>query len=141
MIAVDTNVLIHAHRAEMPKHAQALQRLADFAQGNTVWGIPVFCMGEFLRVVTHPRLFRPPSSLEEALQALEGLLKASNVRVLSPGPRYPQLLAESIRSGQATGNLVFDAQIAALCCEHAVEGLLTLDRDFSLFPEVRTLNL
>ena len=141
MIAVDTNVLIQAHRQEMPRHAQALRRLTDLAQGDAAWGIPVFCIGEFLRVVTHPKVFRPPSSIEEALQALEGLLEAPTVRILSPGPRYPELLAGLIRSAKVSGNLVFDAQIAALCREHAVEGLLILDRDFSRFPEVPTLGL
>lgn len=141
MIAIDTNILIHAHRQEMPRHAQALQRLTDLAQGDVEWGIPVFCIGEFLRVVTHPKIFRPPSSIEEALQALEGLLEAPTVQVLSPGPRYAGLLAELIRSAEVSGNLVFDAQIAALCREHLVEGLLTLDRDFSRFPEVRSLAL
>ena len=141
MIAIDTNILVQAHRQEMPRHSEALRRVTDLAQGGAEWGIPVFCIGEFLRVVTHPKIFRPPSSIEEALQALEGLLEAPTVRVLSPGPRYPELLANLIRSAQVSGNLVFDAQIAALCREHAVEGLLTLDRDFSRFPEVPILEL
>ena len=141
MIAVDTNILVHSHREEMPRHAEALQRLTELAEGSTPWGIPVFCIGEFLRVVTHPRLFKPPSSNEDALQALEELLASPSLRVLSPGPRYPELLAECIRSGKVVGNVVFDAQIAALCREHAVDALLTLDRDFSRFPEIRTLGL
>jgi len=136
LIAVDTNILVRAHRRDLPQHAEALQRIISLAEGEEAWGIPVFCLGEFLRVVTHPQIFKPPSSIEEALAALEGLLESPTVRLLSPGPHYPDFLASSIRTAQARGNLVFDAQIAALCQEHSVERLITLDRDFSLFPEV-----
>jgi predicted nucleic acid-binding protein len=98
-------------------------------------------MGEFLRVVTHPKIFKPPSTMEIALEALTGLLDSPTVQILSSGPRFPELFAETIRKAQIRGNLVFDAQIAALCLEHAVEGLLTLDRDFSHFPEIRVIKL
>lgn len=141
MIAVDTNILVRAHRKDSPRHGEALQRLIFLAEGDVAWGLPIFCMGEFLRVVTHPKIFNPPSSIEEALQALTGLLDSPTVRVLSPGPDFPKLFADSIRTTRARGNLVFDAQIAALCREHAVEGLLTLDRDFSRFPEIRVVRL
>ena len=67
MIAVDTNILVYAHRKELPDHALALSRLTELAQGRTPWAMPVFCLGEFLRVVTHPRIFDPPSTLDEAL--------------------------------------------------------------------------
>ena len=125
----------------MPFHHQALQRVTELAEGAAEWAIPVFCLGEFLRVVTHPRVFRPPSSADQALQALEGLLQSPSLRILSPGPKYPELLAETIRESNVIGNLVFDAQIAALCREYGAEGLLTADRDFSRFPELRTLKL
>jgi uncharacterized protein len=142
LIAVDTNILVYAHRQEMPLHPQALQRLTELAEDTSAWAIPVFCLGEFLRVVTHSRIFRPPSFADQALEALEGLLQSPSLRVLSPGPRYPELLADTIRKSNASGNLIFDAQIAALCREYAVTELLTADRDFSRFlPEVRTLKL
>jgi len=141
LIAVDTNILVQAHRRDLPRHAEALQRITSLAEGEEAWGIPVFCLGEFLRVVTHPKIFKPPSSIEEALMALEGLLESPTVRLLSPGSRYPEFFASSIRTVQAKGNLVFDAQIAALCSEHSVERLITLDRDFSLFPEIPTEGL
>ncbi|PYQ59988.1 MAG: VapC toxin family PIN domain ribonuclease [Acidobacteria bacterium] len=141
MIAVDTNILIRAHRKDSPRHGEALQRLTSLAEGDVAWGLPVFCMGEFLRVVTHRKIFNPPSSIETALESLMGLLGSPTVRLLSPGPRFPEIFAETIRKAQARGNLVFDAQIAALCLEHAVHGLLTLDRDFSLFPEIRVIKL
>lgn len=140
MIAIDTNILVYAHRRELPQHENALRWLSHLAEGKAPWGIPVFCLGEFLRVVTHRHILKPPSSLEEGLGAISALLAAPGMQVLSPGYRYPDLLAEEVRAANARGNLVFDAQIAALCREQGVDHLLTADRDFSLFPQLRTLS-
>ena len=74
MIAVDTNILVYAHREELPQHARARARLVELAEGAARWAIPVFCLGEFLRVVTHPRLFDPPFAVSEACQALGAML-------------------------------------------------------------------
>lgn len=109
MIAVDTNVLIHAHREESPKHRAALTRLEVLTVSALAWGIPVFCIGEFLRVITHPRLFDPPHSAAEACDALARLLSPDNVAVLRPGPSYPARLREAVLEVGAVGNLVFDA--------------------------------
>jgi predicted nucleic acid-binding protein len=63
LIAVDTNVLVYAHREGLPKHRAARQRLLEVAEGRARWAIPVFCLGEYLRVVMHPRVFDPPTPL------------------------------------------------------------------------------
>jgi len=141
VIAVDTNILVYAHRQELPRHKHALQWLRRLAEGKSPWGLPVFCMGEFLRVVTHPRVFHPPSTIDQALAALDGVLGSPTLRVLSPGVRYPQLLREAVRAADARGNLVFDAQIEAVCVEHGADSLLTLDRDFSRFPAIRIVDV
>jgi hypothetical protein len=133
VIAIDTNILVYAHRAEMPKHKKALSRIVTLAEGTAPWALPVFVVGEFLRVITHPRVFDPPHSIDEAALAVERLLDSPSVRVLSPGDRWPSLLADAMREGDARGNLVFDAQIVALCREHGVSTLLTDDRDFARF--------
>ena len=117
MIAVDTNVLVHAHRHDSPKHAAAHARVVALAESPSRWAIPVFCIGEFVRVITHPRLFNFPHTAEEACEALSRLLASPSVTVLSPGNEYPVLLVEAIREANAVGNLVFDAQIVALCRE------------------------
>ncbi len=88
MIAVDTNILIYAHRAEFPEHVAARKLLADLAEGPELWALPVFCLGEFLRVVTHPAILKPPSDLPAAKRSLEALLDSPSVRVLSPGDRF-----------------------------------------------------
>jgi uncharacterized protein len=141
LIAVDTNVLVYAHRQELPHHTQSLKWLKYLAEGDVPWALPVFCLGEFIRVVTHPRVFHPPSTLDQAFSALQGLLKSRSVRVLNPGSRYPSLFDETTRSADARGNLAFDAQIAAVCLENGVHSFLTLDRDFSRFSAMRLLSV
>lgn len=141
MIAVDTNILIYGHREELPKHAAARRRLTELAEGAALWGIPVFCLGEFLRVVTHPRLFDPPHSARESCEALGRILASPSVSILMPGPGYPELLLQAITGADAVGNLVFDAQIVAVCRESGVSALLTEDRDFDRFPGFGTVRL
>jgi toxin-antitoxin system PIN domain toxin len=133
VIAVDTNVLVYAHREDVPQHARAVERLTELAEGATPWAIPVFCVGEFLRVITHPRLFENPFGVAEAIEARDRVLGSPSVVVLHPGELFVRLLGEALREANATGNLVFDAQIAALCREAGVTSLLTDDRDFDRF--------
>ena len=141
MIAVDTNILVYAHREELPQHAAARARVTALAEGDAPWAIPVFCLGEFIRVVTHPRLFDPPHTVDEACAALDRVLESPSVRVLNPGDRFRTMLAGAVREGAAMGNLAFDAQVAALCRESGVSALLTEDRDFDRFPWLRTERL
>jgi uncharacterized protein len=101
--------------------------------GRSRGAVPVFCLREFLRVVTHPRLFDPPSTLDQALAAMDAIVQCRSARIVSPTEGYLALLAECLRHAEARGNLVFDAQIVALCSEHGIERLLTADRDFARF--------
>lgn len=141
MIAVDTNILVYAHREELPLHARARRRLTELAEGDVPWALPVFCMGEFLRVVTHARLFNPPTALERAVEALESLCASPAATLLLPGERYWPLLAAMAPAAGARGNLIYDAQIAALCREHGVDVILSDDRDFARFKGVRVQTL
>lgn len=140
MIAVDTNVLVYAHREGSRRHEAALGWLRHLAEGPVPWGIPVFCLGEFVRVVTHPRVLDPPSTPDMALEAIDRLLASPTARVLSPGPRWPELFAEAVRSGDVRGNLVFDAQIVAVCREQGASRILTSDRDFARFPGIEIVS-
>lgn len=141
MIAVDTNILVYADRAELPKHRQALAALRDLAEGQEAWALPVFCLGEFIRVVSHPRVFDPPTPADEAFTAVTALLRSPSVRLLTPGPNYVELLGTLIEEGGIKGNLVFDAQIAAVCLERGARTILTDDRDFARFPRLSVLPL
>jgi predicted nucleic acid-binding protein len=128
VIAVDTNILVY-------EHLRALARLRALAEGEARWAIPVFCLGEFVRVVTHAAVFQPPSTLDEAVGALDALLESPSLLVLSPGERYWPLLREALSEAHAAGNLAFDAQIVAVCRESGVRTLLTEDRDFRRFSD------
>ena len=141
MISVDTNVLIYAHREELAQYPQALAWLKALAEGSATWGLPVFCIGEFVRVVTHPRVFDPPSTLAQATGAIENLLASPSLRVLAPGEDYAAHFLECLHDADARGNLAFDAQIVAVCREHGCNQLLTLDRDFRRFKKFRTLSI
>ena len=141
MIAIDTNVLIHAHREEMDQHNEAFEIIHQLAEGNTPWAIHVFCVSEFLRVVTHQRVFHPPTRLETALASVESLLQSPSVHLLLPRDRYWSIFASLLRRSNAIGNLVFDAQIAALCIEHGVQTLISEDRDMRRFQDLEVVGI
>ena len=134
-------MLVHAHRRELALHGAALARLTELAEGPEPWALPVFCAAEFVRVATHPRLFDPPSTLDQAREVLDRLAESPTLRLLHPGPRFLELFAECLREADARGNLAFDAQIAALCLEHGARDLLTVDRDFARFSRIRIASL
>ena len=142
MIAVDTNVLIYAHRGETAWHEAARAQLVALAEGPARWGLPVFCVAEFMRVVTHGRVFNPPSSVSQAAAFVENLVAAPNCELVRPGTQFLDLLMKTARQSDARGNLMFDAQIAALCQEYGIDTVLTNDRDFGRFDglRVQTLN-
>jgi toxin-antitoxin system PIN domain toxin len=133
LTAVDTNILVYAHREELPQHARAKRLVTELAEGDAPWGIPVFCLTEFVRVATHPKLFDPPYEADEACTALERILESPSLQVLMPGPRFSTLFFEAVSEAKATGNLIFDAQIVAVCREAGVSRLVTEDRDFARF--------
>lgn len=141
MIAVDTNVLVYAHRKEFPQHGVAVVALADLAEGRALWALPVFVLGEFLRVVTNHRFLDPPSDVATAVSFLDGVLASPTVRVIGPGPRYWPLLRDFVVAAKAIGYLVFDAQIAAVCAEHGVDTIVSDDRDLRRFPGPRVRGL
>lgn len=140
VIAIDTNVLVYAHAGGAPHHAPALMWLRRLAEGPVPWGIPVFCLGEFVRVTTHPRVLDPPSTLDQALGAIRKVLRSPTVRVLSPGPRWPALFEAAALEGDVSGNLAFDAQIVAVCREQGATRLLTRDRDFLRFSGIEVVS-
>lgn len=134
-------MLVYAHREELALHRVARQRLVQLAQGDELWGIPVFCVTEFARVATHARTFDPPYTVSEMRVAIERLLESPSLRLLQPGERFAGLFLHALEEANASGNLVFDAQIVAVCREHGVSALLTEDRDFARFPGFATERL
>ena len=137
--AIDTNVLVYAYREEMSRHNDARSLIQRLAEGDNPWAIPVFCISEFLRVVTHRRIFQPPTPLEDAVIAIEHLLQSQSVRLLLPGDRYWSIFSSLLRSGRVSGNVIFDAQIVALCLEHGVQTVISEDRDLRGFKGIEAV--
>ena len=133
MRAIDTNVLIFAEITSSPGHARARDLLRDLSEGAAVWALPWPCAYEFLRVVTHPRVYHPPVPPELALRDLNAVLASPSLVLLSETPRHAEVMHAVVRESGATGNLLHDAHIAALCLEHGVTELFTGDRDFRRF--------
>jgi uncharacterized protein len=140
MIALDTNILVYAHRADSPLHAGALAAVERAATGTVPVGVPWACVHEFLAIVTHPRIYDPPSTTAEAWNALDALLDLPHVHLLAEGHDHRGRLRDLVESSGVTGPKVHDARIAAVCSAHGVSELWTADRDFSWFPTLRTHN-
>lgn len=138
--AIDTNVLVFAEITTSENHSTALGLVQEMAEGGKPWAIPWPCVYEFLRVVTHPRVFHPPVPLERALSDLKNILASPSLRLLQETPRHQEFMNAVLRSGAVAGNLVHDAHVAALCIEHGVSALLTGDRDFRRFPGLEVVD-
>lgn len=139
MIAVDSNILIYAHRRDSPWHQQAYEALRGLAEGRASWAIPWPCVHEFLAIATHT-IYSPPSTLDQALDQVEAWLASPSLQLLAESGGYWEGLAQLLRAGRVTGPRVHDARVAALCLQHGVHELWTADRDFSRFPDLRTRN-
>ncbi len=139
MQALDTNVLVYSEIVTSTHHQTARRLLTRLAEGPRAWAIPWPCVYEFLRVVTHPRVFSPPVPIDLALQDLGQILSSPTLVLLSETDRHAEVLESVVSESAVSGNLLHDAHIAALCIEHGVSELITGDRDFSRFP-LRTLD-
>jgi toxin-antitoxin system PIN domain toxin len=134
MIAVDTNVLVYAHRADSEWHEPAGRCVKELAEGRARWAVPWPCIHEFLAIVTHPRIYVPPTELELALDQVRAWLESPSLELLAETADYFDALVPLLRAGKISGPGVHDARIAALCLVHGVDELWTADRDFGRFP-------
>jgi len=140
VIAVDTNILVYAHREDSPWHEAASTRLAELAEGRAAWAIPWPCLHEFLAIVTHPKIYSPPSPLEAALAQVDAWMESPGLVLLAETVGYWPGLRATLAAGRVEGPQVHDARIAALCDLHGVEELWTADRDFGRFPALKVRN-
>jgi uncharacterized protein len=140
VIAVDTNILVYAHREDAAFHAVASLRVTELAEGRSPWAILWPCVHEFLAVVTHPRVYDPPTPLSLALEAVDAWLQAPTLLLLTEADGYWPQLRAIIAAGKVVGARVHDARVAALCRQHGVRELWSADRDFSRFPDVNVVN-
>ena len=140
MIAVDSNLLVYAHREDSAWHAAAYDCLAGLAESRSPWAIPWPCLHEFLSVTTHPRIYAPPTPLEKAIDQVEAWLESPSLILLAETDDHWPRLRALIRTGQIFGPKVHDARVAAICLQHGVSELWTIDRDFSRFPGLKVRN-
>lgn len=137
MIALDTNLLVYAHRAGVPEHLAARRAIERACRipGNA--GIAAPCLAEFLGVATHPASVGGPSSPGEAAGFLSALIESGGVAVWVPGPGFDVRLLEAVRQFGVTGPRVFDLQIALIAVEHGAREIWTHDGSFATVPGLR----
>ena len=140
MIAVDTQILVYSQREDSPWNAGALACLRSLAEGDSPWAIPWPCIHEFLAVVTHPRIYRPPTPMSDALQQVDYWVESPSLRLIGEAASYWDHLKATVSRGQAVGPLVHDARLAAICQAHGVREFWSADRDFSRFPSLAVRN-
>ena len=140
MIAVDTNILVYAHRSDSPFFPRASSRLRQLAESPSAWAIPWTCLHEFLAIVTHPKIHKPATSIAEAIRQVEIWMESPSLVLLAESERYWEVLREIARTGRIIGGRIHDARIAALCLQHGVRELWSADRDFSRFSRLKVVN-
>ena len=140
MIAVDSNVLVYAHRADSPWHQPAAKAVRDLAEGKSEWAIPWPCVHEFLAIVTHKRIYDPPTPLARAVEQVEAWFQSPTLVMLAESGGYWKQLRATLEEGKIRGPRVHDARIAAICVDHGVKELWSADRDFNRFPSLKVHN-
>ena len=140
MIAVDTNILVYAHRYDSPFHERARSALESLANGTREWAVPWPCAHEFLAIVTHPRIYRTATPPAMALAQLRALHALSNLVFIAEADDHLQHLEPLALGARVQGAAVHDARIAAICLAHGVAELWSADRDFARYPSLKVRN-
>lgn len=132
MILTDVNVLVYAHRIDAPGHVAMKNWLEDLINSDQAYGYSDLVLSGFLRVVTHPRVFNPPTDLASGLAFVQTIRDQPNAIPLTPGPRHWGIFKSLCETAGVKGNLIPDAYLAALAIESGSEWVTT-DRDYSRF--------
>jgi hypothetical protein len=140
VIALDTNILVYAHREDAPFHEAASRCVTELAEGRATWAIPWPCLHEFLAIVTRQGIYRPPTPLCVALDHIDALLESPTLVLLAESEQYWPTLRALLATSQVTGARVHDARIATLCRQHGVRELWSADRDFGRFSGLDVVN-
>jgi toxin-antitoxin system PIN domain toxin len=140
VIAIDTNILVYAHREDSTWHQAADGCLGGVAESGVPWAIPWPCIHEFLAIVTHPRIYDPPTPLGDALEQAACWMEVPTVVLLAEATGYWPELRETLDLSRVAGSRIHDARIVALCRQHGVSELWTADRDFGRFAGLRFRN-
>jgi toxin-antitoxin system PIN domain toxin len=136
VILADVNVLVYAFREDTDGHRDFRRWLEGIVNGDEAYGVSDLILSGFLRIVTHPQIFRPPSPIDRALSFAEALRSQPNAVTVEPGPRHWGLFRSLCQAAGVKGNIVPDAWLAALALESGCEWITT-DRDYSRFQGLR----
>jgi len=140
-VFVDSNILIHAANAGSPNHDPARDFLAGLRDGITPWFISLQVAYEFLRVVTHQRIFPRPMTRDEALDFLEAVIDCRSVSLLRDSADHLVFLRKTwAQLDDLTGSALHDLHIAITMQEHGVSRIATLDRRFERFAFLEVVN-
>jgi len=140
VIAIHTNILVYAHREDSTWHEAADRCLGSAAESGAPWAIPWPCIHEFLAIVTHPRIYDPPTPQDDALEQVACWLEVSTLVLFAEATGYWPTLRETLATSRVAGPRVHEARIAALCRQNGVRELWTADRDFGRFAGLRFRN-
>lgn len=140
VIAVDTNILVYAYRADSPFHKTASTVIQTLAAKARPWAIPWPCAHEFFSIVTHPRIYRTPTPPKTAITQLWALHSVSNLSFIAESEGYLTHLESLAIAAKSLGGAIHDARIAAICLSNGVDELWSADRDFSRFPSLAVRN-
>jgi hypothetical protein len=137
VFVVDTNVLVYAADRDSQGHERCRERLVAWRERSEPWCLTWGIVYEFLRISTHPRVFRRPWSPGAAWSFVEAVLASPALTMLSETDRHGGVLEGLIRSvPQLSGNLLHDAHVVALMREHGIRAIYTRDADFHRFADV-----
>jgi toxin-antitoxin system PIN domain toxin len=140
VIALDTNILVYAHREDSPFHARAADCVARCAEGRAPWAIPWPCLHEFFAIATHARIYDPPTPTARAIDQIEAWLESPSLVLLAESDRHWPALRALLTRSKLSGPAIHDARIAALCLQHGVRELWSADRHFGRFAALRVVN-
>lgn len=136
MLLCDVNIFVYAHRQDSEQHAQYFEWLTDLINSDEAFAVSELVLSGFLRIVTHPKIFSPPSSLDDALEFVNAIRAQENCRVVTPGERHWAIFQKLCQEANARGNLIPDAYHAALAIESGCEWI-TADRGFGRYEGLR----
>ena len=136
----DVNVLVNAFRQDADYHDRCRTWLSEAVSGRDQVGISELVLSGVLRILTHPRIFNPPTPTEAANAFVDALLAQPTSIMLRPGNGHWRIFRGMLSAMHLRGNRIPDAYHAALALEHGCEWV-TLDRGFSAFRGLRLVNL
>lgn len=140
MIAIDTSLLVYAHRGAVAEHEAASQAIARAARDPRGWGIALASVAEFYRIVTHPRSQGRASTGGEASRFLGALADQGGASLWQPGPGAASRLLQLAEGRGVTGSRIFDLQIALTVFDNGATEIWTHDRGFVAFSGIRVVD-